>query len=156
MAKKIKSLNRIVAQNRKARHDYFIESTLEAGIILVGSEVKALRKGQASIKESYAGEDKGELFLFNAYIPEYTESHQLNHETRRPRKLLLKRRELNKLLAAIKKKGVTLIPLSMYFNKRGLVKLSLGIATGKHQVDKRAVEKERDWNRQKSRLLKNE
>lgn len=148
--------SRTAAQNRRARHDYFIDSTLEAGIVLVGTEVKSLRSGQASINEAYAGERDGELFLMNAHIPEYTQAHKLlQHEVRRPRKLLLKRRELGKLLGAIRKEGVTIVPLSVYFNPRGMAKVQLGLARGKRKADKRESEKARDWKLEKARLLRN-
>jgi len=143
-----------VAQNRKARYNYFIEDTLEAGIMLTGTEVKSLRAGKSNITDSHAGESKGELFLFNLHIPEYGQGNRFNHEPRRPRKLLLHKREIGKLLGAIQRKGVTIVPLQIYFNKRGKAKVELGVATGKKQYDKRATEKERDWNREKQRLLR--
>jgi len=143
-----------VAQNRKARHDYFIEDKLEAGIVLVGGEVKALREGRGNIIDAYAGESGGEIFLYNAYIPEYRNASHFGHETRRPRKLLLNRREIRKLIGAVKQKGVTLVPLSIYFTPRGIAKVELGVATGKRKFDKRASEKERDWQRQKARLVR--
>ncbi|WP_029006793.1 SsrA-binding protein SmpB [Azospirillum halopraeferens] len=146
---------RIAAQNRRARFDYFIEDTLEAGIMLTGTEVKSLRSGKASINEAYAGLNHGELFLFNAHVPEYGQAGRwLQHEVRRPRKLLVHRRELNKLMGAIKQKGVTLVPMSLYFNDRGIAKLQLGVATGKKKVDKRETEKERSWQRDKARLMR--
>jgi len=145
-----------IAENRKARHDYTIEDSLEAGIMLLGSEVKSIRmQGGVSLVESHAGEKQGDLYLFNANIPEYKMSNQFNHEPRRPRKLLLKKKELNKLSAAVKRQGIALIPLKMFFNKRGLVKLLLGIASGKKKADKREADKQRDWQRQKERILKN-
>lgn len=147
---------RTVAQNRRARFDYFIEDTLEAGIVLVGTEVKSLRSGRASIQESYAGEQSGELFLVNAFIPEYQQAGRwLQHETKRPRKLLVKRRELAKLLMAIRREGVTIVPLSVYFNARGIAKVKLGLAKGKRMSDKRETQKERDWQRDKARLMRN-
>lgn len=124
--------------------------------MLLGSEVKALRAGQANIAEAYAGEKDGELYLINAHINEYTQSNQFNHEPRRMRKLLLRRRELNKLLAAIKQKGITLVPLSLYFNEKGRVKVEIGIAEGKKKHDKRDAIQERDWQRHKARVLKGE
>jgi SsrA-binding protein len=146
---------RIAAQNRRARYDYFIDQTVEAGIILAGTEVKALRSGQASINESYAGEIAGELFLVNAHIPEYGKAHKLlQHEVRRPRKLLLHRRELGKLLDSIRRDGMTLIPLAVYFNPRGIAKVQLGVARGKRKGDKRETEKTRDWQREKARLIR--
>ena len=144
-----------VAQNRKARHNYFIEEVIEAGIVLTGTEVKSLRGGQASINESYATVKAGEIFLLNAYIPEYTKSNaKWQHEVRQPRKLLLHKNEMTKLVAAVQRKGVTLIPLSIYFNKRGIAKVGLGIAGGKKQQDKREDLKKRDWQREKSRIMR--
>ncbi|HYD31237.1 MAG TPA: SsrA-binding protein SmpB [Azospirillaceae bacterium] len=146
---------RIAAQNRRARFDYFIEETLEAGVMLAGTEVKSLRLGRASINESYAGERDGELYLFNAYIPEYTQAGKhLQHEVRRPRKLLVRRRELAKLLSGIRREGVTIVPVSIYWNDRGLAKVELGLARGKKKVDKRQAEKDRDWQRDKARLMR--
>jgi SsrA-binding protein len=146
--------DRAAAQNRKARHEFFINERLEAGLVLAGSEVKALREGRGNITESYAGEKGGELFLFNAYIPEYSPAARFNHEPRRPRKLLVHKREQRKLLAAVQRKGVTLVPLQIYFNKRGIAKVELALATGKKQHDKRDTIKERDWKRQQERLLR--
>jgi len=145
---------RIVAQNRKARRDYLIEDTLEAGMMLVGSEVKSLRAGSGSITEAYADVKDGELHLINAYIPEYKSANRFNHEPRRPRKLLVHARERDRLVGAVQRRGVTLIPLAIYFNERGIAKLRLGIARGKRKVDKRETEKTRDWQRQKARLLR--
>ncbi|NYZ11992.1 SsrA-binding protein SmpB [Azospirillum sp. RWY-5-1] len=146
---------RLAAQNRRARFDYFIEDTLEAGLMLTGTEVKSLRSGRASINESYAGLDHGELYLFNAYIPEYLQAGRwLQHEVRRPRKLLVHKRELNKLMGAIKQKGVTLVPMTVYFNDRGIAKVQVGLATGKRKVDKRETEKARTWQRDKARLMR--
>ena len=145
---------KLIAENRKARHDFFIEDTLEAGIMLAGSEVKSLRDGQSNITESYAEMKEGELYLVNAYIPEYKQASQLNHETRRPRKLLLHKKEIDKLGGLIQRKGMTVVPLKLYFNSRGRAKVELGIAKGKKQHDKRETEKARDWNRQKARLMR--
>lgn len=153
MAKLADPNNRIAAQNRKARHDYFIEDNLEAGVVLQGSEVKSLREGRGSLVDAWAGERGGELWLFNAYIPEYGPA-RVNHETRRPRKLLVSRRERERLLGATAKEGVTLVPLSIYFNDRGRAKVDLGIAKGKRKFDKRETIKQRDWDRQKARLLR--
>jgi SsrA-binding protein len=145
-----------VAQNRRARFDYFIEDTVEAGIVLAGTEVKSLRSGRASINESYAGEQSGELFLINAFIPEYQLAGRwLQHETKRPRKLLLNRREMAKLLIGIRREGVTIVPLAVYFNARGIAKVKLGLARGKRMADKRETQKERDWQRDKARLMRN-
>jgi SsrA-binding protein len=145
----------IAAQNRKARHDYFIEDTVEAGIMLAGTEVKALRGGKASIGEAFAGEQGGELYLFNAYIPEYEAANRFNHQPRRPRKLLVHKREMERLLGQIRREGVTVVPLTYYFNPRGIVKVELGLARGKRKVDKRHAEKEKDWKRDKARLMRN-
>ena len=149
-----KARGTMVAQNRKARHDYAIEETFEAGIVLTGTEVKSLRQGRAAITEAYAGEREGELFLLNAHIPEYTAASRFNHEPRRPRKLLLHRREIAKLVAAVQRKGMTVVPLSVYFTATGLAKVELALARGKRTYDKRIAVKERDWKRQKARLLR--
>jgi SsrA-binding protein len=146
--------HRIAAQNRKARHDFFIQDTLEAGIMLQGSEVKSLRKGHASIGEAFAAEKDGDLVLVNAHIPEYEGANRFNHEPNRPRKLLLHKRELNRLIAQVQRAGVSIVPLSIYFNDRGIAKVSLGIAKGKRKVDKRQDEKARDWQRDKARLMR--
>lgn len=147
--------NNTVAQNRKARFTYFIEDTLEAGIMLTGTEVKSLRTGQASINESYADVKGDEIFLVNAHIPEYTKSNaKWQHEVRRPRKLLLHKAQINKLIGAIQRKGTTLVPLAIFFNARGIAKVLLGIATGKKQHDKRETEKKRDWQREKARVMR--
>ncbi|MGB1864589.1 MAG: SsrA-binding protein SmpB [Candidatus Puniceispirillum sp.] len=142
-----------IAENRKARHEYEIEDRIEAGLILLGSEVKSLRTGRASIAESYAGEDSGRLMLFNANIPIY-EPARVNHEPKRPRELLVKARERNKLLGLIRREGMTLVPLSLYFNDKGLAKISLGLAKGRKKQDKRQASKDRDWSRDKARLLR--
>ncbi|HEY5609352.1 MAG TPA: SsrA-binding protein SmpB [Alphaproteobacteria bacterium] len=145
---------RIAAQNRKARHDYIIESTLEAGIVLTGSEVKSLRQGHGNITESYAVERDGDIVLLNSYIPEYKQAGKFNHETRRPRKLLLNRKEMDKLGGLAQRAGMTLVPLKIYFNPRGIAKVELGIAKGKNKGDKRESEKKRDWERERGRLLR--
>jgi SsrA-binding protein len=145
---------KIVAENRRARFDYHIEDTFEAGLALQGTEVKALRAGEASIAESYAEVRGGQAWLINANIPEYSHGNRLNHEPRRPRKLLLHRREIEKLLGAVERKGMTLVPLSIYFNRTGRAKLELALAKGKQTHDKRASIKERDWKRDKARLLR--
>lgn len=144
----------MVADNRKARHNYFIDETFEAGIALLGSEVKSLRDGRANIAESYAAEQGGEIWLINAYIPEYAGANRFNHEPRRPRKLLLHRREIGKLIGSLKRGGVTLVPLSLYFNPRGRAKLDLALARGKKLHDKRAATREKDWQREKGRLMR--
>ncbi|ALG71467.1 SsrA-binding protein [Azospirillum thiophilum] len=146
---------KFAAQNRRARFDFFIDDVLEAGIMLTGTEVKSLRGGRASVNEAYAGLKGGELFLFNAYIPEYLQAGRIDqHEPKRPRKLLVRRRELDKLAAGIKQKGVTLIPMSVYFNDRGMAKVEIGVATGKKKHDKRESDKERSWQRDKARLMR--
>ena len=142
-----------VAENRRARHDYQIEETIEAGLILMGSEVKSLRSGRASIAESYASEENGNLVLINANIPIYPAARE-NHEPKRMRTLLLKAKEKNKYLNMIRRDGYTLVPLSLYFNQKGLAKLSIGLAKGRKKHDKREASKQRDWDRQKHRLLK--
>ena len=145
---------RPIAQNRKARHDYLIESTLEAGLVLTGSEVKSLRRGRCSIGEAYAHEAGGELYLRNMHISPYEAANRLNHEPRRRRKLLVHRRELARLIGQIQRGGYTLVPLSIYFNERGIAKLELAVARGKRKADKRESEKRRDWARQKARLMR--
>ena len=142
-----------IAENRKASHEYEIEDRIEAGIILQGSEVKSLRTGRASIAESYAGEDRGRLILFNANIPIY-EPARVNHEPKRPRELLVKAKERNRLLGLIRREGMTLVPLNLYFNDRGLAKLQIGLAKGRRKQDKRQAAKDRDWGREKARLLR--
>ncbi len=154
MGRGLPPTDKFVARNRKARHNYLIERTLEAGLVLSGTEVKSLRQGQASINEAYAGPRHGEIFLINSYIPEYKAASRQNHEPRRPRKLLVRKRERDRLMGAVQRQGVTLVPLSLYFNERGIAKLELGVAHGKRKVDKRATEKERDWQRQKARLMR--
>lgn len=143
-----------IADNRRARFDYFIESDLEAGIMLLGSEVKSLRTGQSNIADSYASVEKGELWLINSYIAPYKQAGVFGHDERRHRKLLVSKRELARLWQAVGREGMTIIPLSMYFNDRGMVKLKLGVAKGKKNHDKRDTEAKRDWGRQKQRLLK--
>ncbi len=145
---------RTVADNRKARFNFEILDKYEAGIELTGTEVKSLRNGKSNIKDSYANEHKGEMILYNAYIPEYLQANRFNHEPRRPRKLLLHRREIGKLAGAVQREGLTIVPLRMYFNKQGRAKIELAIARGKKTHDKRETEKQRDWNREKSRLMK--
>ena len=144
----------LIAQNRKARHNYFIEDRLEAGLALQGTEVKSLRRGKASIGEAYATEEKGELYLLNAQIPPYEAANRFNHEPKRPRKLLVHRREMDRLVGLVKREGYTLVPLRLYFNERGIAKLELGLARGKRKQDKRETEKKRDWQREKARLMR--
>jgi SsrA-binding protein len=148
------ALSKVVAENRKARFNYEIIDTYEAGLVLTGTEVKALREGKANIAESYASDEGGEIWLINSYLPEYLQANRFNHEPRRRRKLLLSSREINRLRVGINREGMTLIPLKIYFNERGRAKMELAVAKGKKLHDKRQSEKERDWNRQKSRLLK--
>jgi SsrA-binding protein len=144
-----------VSLNRRARHDYFITETVEAGIVLAGTEVKSLRTGQASIQESFAGPKDGGIYLINAYIPEYKQAGaHLQHETRRPRQLLLHKRQVDKLLGAVKRDGITLVPIGIYFNKRGIAKVELGLAKGKQQRDKREAIKQREWQRDKARIMR--
>ncbi len=147
-------MTRSIAENRKARHNYFINDTLEAGLMLTGTEVKSLRAGQASIAEAYAVEKDGSLHLINAHIPEYKGGNRFNHEPLRPRPLLLHKREIEKLANAIARAGVTVVPLKLYFNDRGIAKCLLGIAKGKKQHDKRATSKDRDWKRDQARLMR--
>lgn len=154
MAEKNERAIKVVAENRKARFNYAIEDTVEAGISLTGTEVKSIRNGKTTIAESYADPKGGEIWLINANIPEYLQANRFNHEPKRPRKLLLHKKEINKLAGAVERNGMTLIPLKLYFNERGRAKLLLGLAKGKKLHDKRETSKERDWNRQKSRLLK--
>ncbi len=145
---------KVAAENRKARFNYEIGETFEAGIMLSGTEVKSLRGGKATISESYAGEKNGEIFLVNAYIPEYLQANQFNHETKRPRKLLLHKSQVNKLIGAVQREGLTIVPLKIYFNDRGRAKVEIALARGKKLHDKRETEKERDWSREKGRLLR--
>lgn len=149
-----KSNNKTIALNRKARYNYHIEEDFEAGIVLTGTEVKSLRAGEANITDAYAEARMGELFLINGYIKEYAMGNRHNHEARRPRKLLMHRREVNKIAAAIQRKGKTLVPLALYFNDKNRVKVKVGLASGKKLHDKRATEKDRDWKRQQGRLMK--
>jgi SsrA-binding protein len=154
MAKKKDDGSKVVADNRKARYNYAIESSLEAGIMLSGSEVKSLRTGKASIAESYAHAKDGEIWLVNANIPEYLMANRFNHEPKRTRKLLVRKNEARKLAAAVNREGMTLVPLRLYFNARGRAKLELGLAKGKKLHDKRETEKKRDWARDKARLMR--
>lgn len=145
---------KIIAENRRARYDYAIEEDIECGIMLLGSEVKSLRQKAANIVECYAAVEEGELWLVNSYIPAYEQAKTWGHEERRKRKLLVSKKELSRLWNATQRKGMTLVPLVLYFNHRGIAKLKLGIAKGKKNVDKRATEAKRDWDRQKQRLLR--
>ncbi len=143
-----------VAENRRARYDYFIEDILEAGIALTGTEVKSLRFGQGSIAESYAEVRAGEAWLINANVPEFSHGNRYNHEPKRPRKLLLHEREIGRLQGAVERKGMTVVPLSIYFNSRGRAKVELALAKGKNAADKRQTVKDRDWKREQSRIMR--
>jgi SsrA-binding protein len=143
-----------VAENRRARYDFEILDTLEAGIMLTGTEVKSLRNGKAQITESYASPEDGGLWLINAHIPEYLQANRFNHEERGRRKLLVSRKELSRLSTEVNRSGNTIVPLKLYFNDRGIAKLLIGLAKGKKNYDKREVERNRDWNRDKSRIMK--
>ena len=145
---------KIAAENRRARFDYHIEEKFEAGIALTGTEVKSLRAGEGSIAESYAEVRDGQAWLINANIPEFSHGNRFNHEPKRPRKLLLHAREIERLLGAVERKGMTLVPLSIYFNSRGRAKVELALAKGKQAHDKRAAIKERDWARDKARIMR--
>ena len=150
----MRTTDRYAALNRRARHDYLIEDKLEAGLVLHGTEVKSLRQGGASIAEAYADVQSGELFLVNANIPEYKASAHFNHQPRRPRKLLLHRKQVDRLLGAVRREGVTIVPLALYFNERGRAKVELGLAGGKRKAARRQAERDRDWQRNKARLLR--
>jgi SsrA-binding protein len=154
MNKKAEPIRRIIVNNKRARFDYHIEETFEAGIMLVGSEVKSLRAGKASLLDAYAGEMEGAIYLINGFISEYSGANRFNHVEKRPRKLLLHRQEIRKLMGKIRLKGMTLVPLCIYFNEQNRAKVELGLARGKQEHDKRATIKERDWQREKSRTLK--
>jgi SsrA-binding protein len=153
MAKK-EAASRIAAENRRARFNYEIGQVYEAGIALTGTEIKSLREGRSNIADAYAGEKGGELWLYNAYIPEYLQANRFNHETRRPRKLLLHRREISRLIGAVDKEGMTIVPLRVVFNDRGRAKVELAVARGKKLHDKRESERKRDWGREKARLMR--
>lgn len=146
--------SKLIAENRRARFDYFIESDLEAGVMLFGSEVKSLRQGGSNLGESYASVEDGELWLINSYIAPYREAKTWGHEERRKRKLLVSKRELSRLWNATAREGMTIVPMKWYFNDRGIVKIKLGVAKGKKLTDKRQTEAKRDWDRQKQRLLR--
>lgn len=149
------STDATVADNKKARFDYSLEDTFEAGIALVGTEVKSLRLGQANIKEAYVGPKKNEIWLFNANIPEYQQAAQhLQHDPKRPRKLLLHKREMDKILGSVARDGYTVVPVKLYFNSRGLAKLTIALAKGKQAHDKREAIKKRDWDKQKARIMR--
>jgi SsrA-binding protein len=154
MAKKEVAGRKIVAANRKARFNYEVGEALEAGIALSGTEVKSLRESRANIAESYVSPEHGELWLVNANIPEYRQASHFNHEPRRPRKLLLHKRQIARLTGAVQREGMTIVPLNLYFNERGVAKLEIALARGKKLHDKRETEKKRDWQREKGRLLR--
>ncbi len=143
-----------IAENRRARYDYEITDTLEAGIVLTGTEVKSLRTGKAQITEAYASPERGELWLINAHIPEYLQANRFNHEEKRPRKLLVKKKELARLSQDVERAGNTIVPMKLYFNEQGRAKLLIGVGKGKKSYDKRETERNRDWNRDKSRIMK--
>ncbi|MFC6789785.1 SsrA-binding protein SmpB [Methylobacterium komagatae] len=154
MAPKTEPGRRVVADNRAARYHYSIEDTFEAGIALTGTEVKSLRSGKATLGEAYAGPSGTDLMLFNVFIPEYLEANRFNHDTKRPRRLLLHRRQINKLIGATQRQGYTVVPLKIYFNEQGRAKVELGLGKGKQAHDKREATKERDWKRDQARLLR--
>jgi SsrA-binding protein len=154
MAKKTEPGRKVVAENRKARFSYHIGETFEAGIQLFGTEVKSLREGKAAIAESYVTPERGEIWLINANIPEYLQANRFNHDPKRGRKLLLTRRQVARLSGAVQRDGMTIVPLRLYFNQRGLAKLEIALAQGKKLHDKRESEKARDWAREKGRLIR--
>jgi SsrA-binding protein len=154
MSREFATNGKTVAENRKARFSYEVVDTLETGLVLTGTEVKSLRQGQANIQESYASAEGGEIWLINSYLPEYAQGNRFNHEPRRRRKLLVKKKEMARLAQAVEREGMTMVPLKIYFNERGRAKLLLGVARGKKLHDKRETEKKRDWSREKARLLK--
>jgi SsrA-binding protein len=153
-AKKESPSARIAAANRRARFNYEIGQTYEAGIALTGTEVKSLREGRSNIADAYAGERGGELWLYNAYIPEYLQANRFQHQTRRPRKLLLHKREIGRLIGAVDREGMTLVPLKIYFNDQGRAKVELAVARGKKLHDKRETEKKRSWDRERGRVMR--
>ena len=153
MKQKTKSALKIICNNRKAKFNYFFNEFFEAGIVLNGSEVKSLRDGKANISEAYAVDEQGEIFLLNSHIPSYKESSYNNHDPKRNRKLLLNKREINKLIGKVNREGYTLIPTKLYF-KKGRAKIEIALAKGKRHYDKRQVKKKRDWNREKARLFR--
>lgn len=155
MAKKsIDTSYKIIADNRKARYNFSIDDTIEAGLMLSGTEVKALREGKANIAESYASDEDGEIWLINSNIPVYLQANRFNHEPRRRRKLLLRQREIEKLRNGISREGMTIVPMKLYFNDRGIAKLEIALAKGKKVHDKRETEKKRDWQRDKARIMR--
>jgi len=145
---------KMIAENRRARYDYFLDDAVEAGLVLTGSEVKSLRQGRANIAESYAAVEGREIMLINADIPPYGQANRFNHEPRRPRKLLLSRRQIDRMIGAVQREGRTIIPVRLYFNEKGLAKLEVALAKGKKVHDKRETEAARDWQRDKARLMR--
>ncbi len=154
MAKKAEPKLKIAADNRKARFNYAIGEAFEAGIALTGTEIKSLRNGKATISESYADAKDGEIWLVNSNIPEYLQANRNNHAPKRPRKLLLHKRQINKLVGAVEKEGMTIVPLKIYFNPRGMAKVEIALAKGKKLHDKRDTEKKRDWQRERARVMR--
>ena len=154
MSQNKKSVDNVACQNRKASFNYFFEETYEAGIELLGPEVKSLRSGKANISESYALDQEGEIFLNNSFIPTYNQSSYNNHEPRRLRKLLLKKKEINKLIGKVNRDGYSIVPLKIYFNNKGIAKILIALAKGKKNHDKRESKKNRDWNREKARVFR--
>lgn len=154
MSQNKKSVDNVACQNRKASFNYFFEETYEAGIELLGPEVKSLRSGKANISESYAIDQDGEIFLNNSFIPTYNQSSYNNHEPRRLRKLLLKKKEINKLIGKVNRDGYSIVPLKIYFNNKGIAKILIALAKGKKNHDKRESKKNRDWNREKARVFR--
>ena len=148
------SSRKLIAENRRARYDYFLDDAVEAGLVLTGTEVKSLRQGRANIAESYAAVEGREIMLINADIPPYGQANRFNHEPRRPRKLLLSRRQIDRMIASVQRDGRTLIPVKLYFNDKGLAKLEVALAKGKKVHDKRETEAARDWQRDKARLMR--
>ena len=154
MAEKNERAIKVVAENRKARFNYAIEDTIEAGIALTGTEVKSLRFGEGSIAESYAEVKDGQVWLINSNLPEFSHGNRFNHEPKRPRKLLLNHRQIAKLHGAVARQGMTLVPLSIYFNSRGRAQVEIALAKGRKAHDKRDYEKEKDWKREQGRLMR--
>ncbi|MEI6730640.1 MAG: SsrA-binding protein SmpB [Pseudomonadota bacterium] len=154
MSDKNKNSSGLIADNRKARYNYAIEEDVEAGLVLTGTEVKSLRTGKVNISDSHAAEMQGEMWIFNLNIPEYVAGNRFNHDPKRPRKLLLHKKQSSKLLGKIKIKGYTIVPLKMYFNSRGIAKILLGVGKGKKEYEKREVIKERDWQREQRSIMK--
>lgn len=152
--KKAEPPRKVVADNRAARFHYSLGEKIEAGIMLTGTEVKSLRQGRTNLADAYVGVTGSEVFLYNAHIPEYLQGNRFNHESRRPRKLLLHRRQIDRMISSVQRQGMTVVPLRLYFNDRGMAKCEISIAEGKKLHDKRQATKERDWNREKARLLK--